>query len=62
MQRELSHITITAVDSRGLGRGVVELPDGTTRPLVVPGTMAGDVVDVMVRRRRGGRGMARSCG
>ncbi len=54
MTRELPEIVIQRIDSRGLGRGTFLLPDGSPRKVIVPGTLPGDVVDVVVRRRKAG--------
>lgn len=54
MKKELPDVDITAVDSRGRGRGTALAGDDTVRPVLVMGAYPGDVVDVRVRRRKAG--------
>ena len=54
MAREFSQVSITHLDSRGLGRGTVAAGDGTTREVVAAGTLPGDLVDLRLRRRKQG--------
>jgi 23S rRNA (uracil1939-C5)-methyltransferase len=54
MKKELPNVEITAVDSRGRGRGTALAGDDTVRPVLVTGAYPGDVVDVRVRRRKAG--------
>lgn len=54
MVQRIEALTITHVDSRGLGRGAWTNSVGDAKRVIVPGTMPGDVVDVRIRRRKGG--------
>jgi 23S rRNA (uracil1939-C5)-methyltransferase len=54
MRKHLEDVEITAIDSRGRGRGSAIAGDGTTRPVFVMGAYPGDHVDVRVRRRKSG--------
>lgn len=54
MKKYLEDVAITAIDSRGRGRGSAIAGDGTTRPVYVMGAYPGDRVDVRVRRRKAG--------
>ncbi|MFP4151347.1 MAG: 23S rRNA (uracil(1939)-C(5))-methyltransferase RlmD [Alkalispirochaeta sp.] len=53
MKKELSRLPITAVDSRGRGRGTAVAGDDTERAVYVTGAYPGDVVDLKVRRQKG---------
>jgi 23S rRNA (uracil1939-C5)-methyltransferase len=54
MVQRIEELTIAHVDSRGLGRGAWTNGAGDVKTVVVPGALAGDVVDVRIRRRKGG--------
>lgn len=54
MRKHLEDVEITAIDSRGRGRGSAIAGDGTIRPVYVMGAYPGDHVDVRVKRRKSG--------
>lgn len=54
MKKEIDGVEVTAVDSRGRGRGRTVAGDGTERPVIVTGAYPGDTVDVRLRRRKAG--------